>query len=59
MILKDNNPDDWRFYHDKCIRDMNVKTSDNDGAKKGKGKSKGSKDKRMLQETDDLADLKK
>jgi len=25
MILKDNNPDNWRFYHEKCKRDENVK----------------------------------
>jgi len=28
MILKGNDPDSWRIYHDKCIRDENVKASE-------------------------------
>lgn len=51
MILRDNNPDDWRFYHDKCKRDENVKLSedgeeeDEGGDKKGKKKEKKKDDK--------------
>jgi len=30
MILPGNDPDLWRIYHDKCIRDANVR-DDEDG----------------------------
>ena len=28
MILPDNDPDYWRIYHDKCIRDRNLDAED-------------------------------
>ena len=54
MILKGNNPDDWRIYYSKCKRDENVKASEeeDDGEKKF-----GDKKLRQLQE-DDLAKMK-
>ena len=34
MILKDNDPDMWRFYHDKCKRDENIRESINNQNKR-------------------------